>query len=124
MFIEDFPESDLVKDAEKAIDDLRNKLAEKDFEVGRLYLKLEEYESAIIYFRSVLNNYYDTDIADNARIGIMFTHILNDNHQGAINYFQAEKKRFLNPDKYNQAETLIKETEEGLKFAHYYELYK
>ena len=124
MFLEDFPQSELVQDAEKAITELRIKLAEKDFEVGRLYLKLEEYESALIYFRSVLNNYYDTDFADDARIGIIFTHILNENRQGATNYLHAEKNRFLKQEKYNKAEALLNETEGGLKMNHYYQLYK
>ena len=74
MFIEDFPKSGLVTDAESAILDLRLKLARKDYEVGRMYLKLEEYDSALVYFKSVLNHYYDTAIADDARIGIVFTH--------------------------------------------------
>ena len=124
MFLEDFPQSELVQDAEKAITELRIKLAEKDFEVGRLYLKLEEYESALIYFRSVLNNYYDTDFADDARIGIIFTHILNENRQGARSYFNAEKNKFVNQEKYREAESLIVDTETGLKLAHYYQLYK
>ena len=124
MFIEDFPTSDLVEDAENAIVELRIKLAQKDFEVGRIYLKLEEYESALIYFRSVLNNYYDTSFADDARIGIMFTHILNDNWQGAVNYFRAEEGRFLSKKKYEEAETLLMDTETGLKLAQYIQLYR
>jgi outer membrane protein assembly factor BamD len=124
MFLEDFPQSELVQDAEQSITKLRIKLAEKDFEVGRLYLKLEEYESALIYFRSVLNNYYDTDFSDDARIGIIFTHILNENRQGAKSYFTAEKNRFVKPDKYREAESLLVDTETGLKLAHYYKLYR
>ena len=124
MFIEDFPTSKLIPDSEQAIEDLRLKLAQKDYEIGRLYLKLEEYESALIYFRYVLNNYYDTDFADDARIGIIFTHILNDNRQGAKNYLNSEVGRFLSSEKYREAETFINNTESGLKLAHYYQLYK
>ena len=124
MFIEDFPASDLVIDAENGILELRIKLAQKDFEVGRMYLKLEEYDSALIYFRSVLNNYYDTSIADDARVGIIFTHILNDNHEGANSYFLSQKERFLSENKYKEAETLLQDTETGLKLAQYYQLYK
>ena len=76
MFIDDFPESGFVKESEEAIEKLRFKLAQKEYEVGKLYIKLEEYESAIIYFNSVLNSFYDTDMADNARNGIIITHIL------------------------------------------------
>ena len=124
MFLEDFPQSEWVQDVENSIVQLRVKLAEKDYEVGRLYLKLEEYESALIYFRSVLHHYYDTDYADDARIGIIFTHILNENRQGATGYFHAEKNRFLNPEKYSKAESLLDDTEAGLKLTHYYQLYR
>ena len=124
MFLEDFPQSVRVQDVEESITELRIKLAEKDYEVGRLYLKLEEYESALIYFRSVLNHYYDTDFADDARISIIFTHILNKNRQGAISYLNAEEDRFLKPEKYSEAESLIAETIKGLKLAHYYQLYR
>ena len=124
MFIEDFPESELIPDSERAIADLRLKLAQKAHEVGRLYLKLEEYESALIYFRYVLNNYYDTDFADDARIGIIFSHILDNNRQGAISYLNAEKGRFLSFEKYREAESFINDTEEGLKLVHYFHLYK
>ena len=124
MFLEDFPTSDWVQDSENSITELRIKLAEKDYEVGRLYLKLEEYESALIYFRSVLNHYYDTDFADDARIGIVFTHILNKNRQGAKSYLHAEKNRFLKPEKFIEAESLLVDTEEGLRLTHYYRLYR
>ena len=100
MFIEDFPTSDLAENAEDAMFTLRLKLAQKDYEVGRMYLKLEEYESALIYFRSVLNHYYDTSFSDDARIGIIFTHILNDNHKGANSYFKSQEGKFLSDDKY------------------------
>ena len=124
MFIEDFPASDLINDAEDAMLALRLKLAQKDYEVGRMYLKLEEYDSALIYFRSVLNHYYDTSFSDDARVGIIFTHILNDNHEGAKSYFKSQKERFLSENKYKEAETLLQDTETGLKLAQYYQLYK
>jgi len=124
MFIEDFPTSDLAEDAEDAILALRLKLAQKDYEVGRMYLKLEEYDSALIYFKSVLNNYYDTSFSDDARVGIIFTHILNDNHKGANSYFKSQKEQFLSENKYKEAESLLQDTETGLKLAQYYQLYK
>ena len=124
MFIEDFPASDLIDDAEDEMLALRLKLAQKDYEVGRMYLKLEEYDSALIYFRSVLNHYYDTSFSDDARVGIIFTHILNDNHEGAKSYFKSQKERFLSENKYKEAGTLLQDTETGLKLTQYYQLYK
>ena len=124
MFIEDFPASDLIDNAENAMLALRLKLAQKDYEVGRMYLKLEEYDSALIYFRSVLNHYYDTSFSDDARIGIIFAHILNDNHEGAKSYFKSQKGRFISEPKFKEAESLLQDTETGLKLAQYYQLYK
>jgi len=124
MFIEDFPKSELVRDAEFAILELRLKLARKDYEVGRMYLKLEEYESALVYFRSVLNHYYDTAIADDARTGIVFTHILNDNRRGAESYYKTQKDKFLSVEKLKETEILLQDTEMGLRLAQYYQLYK
>ena len=124
MFIEDFPETERKDDAEKEIISIRLKLAHKGYESGRLYLKLEEYESALIYFQSVLNHYYDTSFADDARIGIIFTHILNDNHKGAQSYLNSQSGRFLSEDKFNEAKILLQATETGLKLAQYYQLYK
>ena len=124
MFLEDFPQSKWVQDAEKDIAELRIQLAEKDYEVGRLYLKLEEYESALIYFRLVLNHYYDTNFGDDARIGIIFTHILNENRMGAQSYFKSQEGRFLSDKKNKEAETLLQNTETGLKLAQYYQLYR
>ena len=124
MFIEDFPESDFLDDAEEAILSLRLKLARKDYEVGRMYLKSEEYDSAVIYFQSVLNHYYDTSFADDARIGIIFTHILNENRESAQSYFNSQEGRFLSDNKYKEAETLLQNTETGLGMTQYYQLYK
>ena len=124
MFIDDFPKSQFKNQAEISIKELRQKLARKDYESGRLYLKLEEYDSALIYFRLVLSTYYDTDYADEARIGIIFTHILKNNWGKAMNYFKAEEERFYNIDNYIKAKSLLENTETGLKLAHYYQLYK
>ena len=63
-------------------------------------------------------------MADNARIGIILTHILNNNRQGAINYFESEMNRFRKTENLNKADLLINDSKEGLKFNHYYELYK
>lgn len=124
MFIEDYPISERAAEAEGIITDLRIKLARKDYEAGRMYLKLEEYESALIYFRSVLNQYYDTPIADDARIAIIFTHILNDNAKGAQNYFTSEKERFRSEEKMGEAESLFTDPKARFNLAQFIRLYK
>jgi len=59
-FIEDYPQSDLVPEAERLLLVCRRKLAEKEYKAGELYRKLNDCEAALVYFNSVINNYYDT----------------------------------------------------------------
>lgn len=66
-FIEDFPNSDLIPEAERLLKKCRSKLAEKDYKTGVLYRKLGDYHAAIVYFDSVLENYYDSKYADDAQ---------------------------------------------------------
>ncbi len=65
-FLEDFPDSPYRKDAEKKLMELRTKLAKKEFKNAELYRKLGYYQSAVIYYDEVLNNYYDTPYAEKA----------------------------------------------------------
>lgn len=65
-FLEEFPESDLVPDVTRKLQQSREKLAEKEYNTGTLYRKLAYYESAIISFDEILTNFYDTIFADRA----------------------------------------------------------
>jgi len=63
--IDDYPESDRIADVYAAIDDARNRLAEKDFLIGKFYERRGNFKSAIIYLQSIIKD-YDTfkSIAD------------------------------------------------------------
>jgi len=60
-FVEDYPNSDLVPEAEELLQECRTKLAEKEFKSAILYRKMQNYTSALVYFNSVLDNFYDTE---------------------------------------------------------------
>ncbi|MCD6100171.1 MAG: outer membrane protein assembly factor BamD [Candidatus Marinimicrobia bacterium] len=74
-FIDTYPDSKFCKEAEKLIYELRNKLARKLYEAGKLYIKLREYNAALIYFDLVLESYYDTDWADDAELGKAYCYV-------------------------------------------------
>jgi outer membrane protein assembly factor BamD len=65
-FIEYSPTDPLVPDAEANIAALNDKLAKKEFESGMIYMKMQYYRSAALYFDTVLEKYYDTPYADQA----------------------------------------------------------
>jgi outer membrane protein assembly factor BamD len=58
-----YPGSPLVKEARERVRELENKLAEKAFKAGELYLKMGNYKSALTYFSYVRDNYPATDWA-------------------------------------------------------------
>ena len=66
QFLEDYPDSELKTEAEARLAECRNKLARKEFKTGELYRKMGYYRSAIISFDAVIENYYDTEFADDA----------------------------------------------------------
>ena len=86
-FIDEYPNSKKINECEKLVDELRNKLAKKEYETARLYLKLEKYESAIIYFNQIINEYYDTIFYEKSHIGIMFSYDINGNDSLFTNYY-------------------------------------
>ncbi|RMB11763.1 outer membrane protein assembly factor BamD [Eilatimonas milleporae] len=55
-----FPESEYARDAALKLDLTNDHLAGKDMEVGRFYLRRQEYLAAINRFRSVVDNYQTT----------------------------------------------------------------
>jgi len=70
-FLDDYPESKYVEGVLESITDLREKMGFKLYESGILYMKMEEYESAEMMFNRVLEYYYDTDVVNDARQGIV-----------------------------------------------------
>jgi outer membrane protein assembly factor BamD len=88
-FIETYPMDDLVKKAQGYIDDLREKLAYKEFQNAELYRKLKKYDSAIIYYRFVIQDYSRTVWADEARYGIGIVYMKQKQYEKAREQFQA-----------------------------------
>ncbi len=68
-FLELFPTDKNAPDAEAKIKELRNKLAYKELKSADLYLTMESYKAATIYYENVVSDYFDTDYADDALYG-------------------------------------------------------
>ncbi len=59
-FLEAYPNHELEENAEKYINELREKLAKKKMIAATTYRKMGVYDSAIIYYDIILEEYYDT----------------------------------------------------------------
>jgi outer membrane protein assembly factor BamD len=75
-FIDDFPSSDFSKDASLLLNSLRERLAMKAMETGKLYVKLKAYDSAIVSYKNVINQYYDTVFFKDANLEIIKCYML------------------------------------------------
>jgi len=65
-FVEMYPKHPKAEEAESHIQELYNKLAEKEYETGLLYLNIESPGSAMLYFDNVVARCYNTPYADDA----------------------------------------------------------
>lgn len=71
LFINTFPESKRVPDANKLIDELRLKMEQKVFAEGELYFNLNQYQAAILTFENMLKDFPETRQAELVRFLIV-----------------------------------------------------
>ncbi len=87
-FLESYPVSDLKPDVEKKLAECRLKLAKKEFKNAELYRKRAFYDSAIIYYDEVINNFYDTVYAEEALYRKGFCLLKTDKFESAQQLFE------------------------------------
>lgn len=66
LFLTRYPRSPRKEEAQDKLGDLYDKLAKKLYKNGELYLKMNDYEPALIYFEQVRDNYPNTEWAKRA----------------------------------------------------------
>lgn len=66
LFINAYPTSPRVEECNQLIDELRLKLQQKEFEIAKLYLKMDKYEAAVVSFENLLLDYPDTKYREEA----------------------------------------------------------
>lgn len=71
LFINLYPGSARVDEANKLIDQLRAKLQRKDLDIASLYLKMKLYEAAIYCYKNVLKDYPDTEYKEEILYSIL-----------------------------------------------------
>jgi len=72
-FVKEHPDAVLSWDAQRNINQIREKEALASFDIGRFYEKQKAFESAKIYYNDIINNYADSSMAKQAvaRLEIM-----------------------------------------------------
>ena len=67
LFINNFPGHERVEDANRVITELRERLAQKEFETANLYYKIENYKAAVTSFQVMLQEYPDSRYREEAQ---------------------------------------------------------
>ncbi len=65
-FVNRYPRSERVEEANELIDELRQKLEQKQFHTARLYYDLRQYRAAITSFNTLINDFPDTELREEA----------------------------------------------------------
>ena len=91
-FLDKYPNSELRKDAEKYIDELRKKLETKAYRNAMLYHTIGDYKAAIVALKNVMLDFPDTQYREE----ILFT-IVKSSYLLATNSIQSkQKERYKN----------------------------
>ncbi len=69
-FFRRFPDSDLAPRGREILARVRTQLARKEYDNGRLYLRLGDGPAARTYFEGILRDYADTPLATAAQFGV------------------------------------------------------
>ncbi len=90
-----YPERDsLYLEAGRIIDDLRNKLAHKEYFIAELYRKMNYPESSLIYYDSVIDNYVDTEYYEPAYFGKIETLVAVGRYDDARSLISLYRRQF------------------------------
>jgi outer membrane protein assembly factor BamD len=114
-FIEYYPNNELLKDAETKIVELNSKLAQKLFESGQLYLKMNNSKGALIYYDLVIEKYHDTPFAELALLGKVKALIARKRYDEAKSEIEKYFDKYPSSSNRRDAEMLQKDIEDHLK---------
>lgn len=87
VFINRFPYGEKAKEATILIDEMRMKLQQKDYSIADLYMKIEDYQAAIVSYRNVMKDYPDTEYKEDILYKIVVSY-----YNFAINSIEDKKQ--------------------------------
>ena len=114
-FLDDFPNTLFKEEVLSSIDIMREKLGTKLYETGILYIKLEEYESAIMTFQSVIDTYYDTKIINDAHQGMIIALAQNRDIDNAILLLNKYEEVLIETGLYVDAKNKVEKVQKRLQ---------
>ncbi len=114
-FIEYSPADSLVPDVEAKIRELNNKLAEREYKIAELYMRMQYYRAAVIYYDAVLEKFHDSDLADDAQFGKARAMFMRKKYPEAHDEIARFFERYPSSDRRSEGDELRMEINAKLK---------
>ncbi len=93
-FLDIYPKSRYAGESDRRINELKNKLALKALKSAELYYNLGNYKSAIVYYDDILDEYFETQYADDALYGKIQALISKKKYEDADNEISRFEEKF------------------------------
>lgn len=120
-----YPDSERTQQASEYISDLRSKLAHKRYASADLYMRMQEYEAAIIYYDLVIEDFPDTQWAEqalsdeinayNIYASRSVTERQRERYQQAVETYETYVQLFPNGPNRSRAENYVDEARAALE---------
>lgn len=107
QFLELYPTHKYTPDASAKLSELKNKLAYKDFNTAELYVKMDNYKAAALYYSNVYEKFIESEYADDAMIGHAEVLIIMKKNAEARKVLERFKKLFPKSNLKSRAEKLL-----------------
>lgn len=114
-FLEYNPADSLVPNVEGKIRELNNKLAEREFKIAELYMRMDFFRAAVIYYDAVLEKYHDSDLADDAQLGKARALFMRKKYPEARDEIAKFFERYPSSDRRNDGDELKTQIDSKLK---------
>lgn len=125
LFIDRYPNHELIPEAEEKVRELQEKLARKKYEAAELYERREMWEAAALTYEGVFDEYPQTSWADNALLGAIRTYVeyadrsiqarQRERYQQAIENYQLLTQAFPESPLLKRAEALYERAQARLE---------
>ncbi len=125
LFLNRYPNHEKAEDATMRIRELREKLAHKQYEAGKLYERRELFEAAAYSYEAAFDRFPDTQWADDALLGAMRAYLAysdasvrarqRERLQPAIEHYQRLIQLFPDSPLLKEAEALYEQIMERIK---------
>ncbi len=116
-YIEYSPADSLVPKAESLIRELNNRLAEREYQIANLYMRMGYYRAASLYYDALLEKYHDSDLADDAQLEKATAMFNRKKYPEAMDEVQKFLDRYPSSPRRSEGEQLLKDIQSQLQTA-------